>query len=440
MAGIPRSLDSGLTKAETRRTLETFNWSVCLRSVFDAVCGGSTLAFVAFALSLGIPRERIGWITTAVSFACLLQLLGLYAVNFVRDRKRYLITLGVLEPCLMMFTVASLPHLPPPLRLPCLALAVFLAAAFLHLTAPLTADWVAATIPAELRGRYLGRRMQWVALTAIVTGLLVGWLCDRIGRGNAVGLSLLLAAGGVFGVGAALALGRAAMPAFSESVRFSGADLRHVFGHRAFLRYLAATLLFNLPFFAACPYYQVFNLDVLHMSPRLIAVAGAGYSVTKILLARWGGRLADRYSARAIGLACGVPYALFFAVFPLCTPDRFWPVIVAWTAVGAVDMLYGIAVQSALYGLLPESPARPAFFAASSLTNLGLYAVGAWGAMHIAEALKGVHLQVGPITLGQFHLLYAGCALLMLPCTLAACLLPGRTAAGAAPAPKEVAG
>ena len=123
-----------LTRQERRTTLHSFNWSAGLRTFYDTVCGGSTFVFVAFALSLGLEKERIGLITTVVSFACIVQMLGLAVANFVRDRKAFVLSVALGEPILMIVAVLAVPFLPKEIQLWALGAAVFLAAASLHLT------------------------------------------------------------------------------------------------------------------------------------------------------------------------------------------------------------------------------------------------------------------------------------------------------------------
>jgi hypothetical protein len=68
---------SRLTGEETRVSLRRFNWSAGFRSVFDTVGGGTTFVFVAFAHSLGLAGEQMGWMVFLVSCACVLQMLAL---------------------------------------------------------------------------------------------------------------------------------------------------------------------------------------------------------------------------------------------------------------------------------------------------------------------------------------------------------------------------
>src|SRR5205085_7506688 len=130
-----------------RATLGLFNWNLALRAVFDATCAGTTIIFVSYALELGVPAERMGFVTCAVSAACILQMLSISVSRRVRNKKRLVVSLALIEPLLMIGAVLIVPFLPPMLRLYVLSSAAFVAAAALHLSRPLTDEWVASAIP-----------------------------------------------------------------------------------------------------------------------------------------------------------------------------------------------------------------------------------------------------------------------------------------------------
>ena len=99
-----------------------------------------------------------------------------------------------------------------------------------------------------------------------------------------------------------------------------------------------------------------------------------------------------------------------------------------WTAVGAADGAYNIAVTSVLYGAVPNTRGRPAYFAVCNVITTGLAAVGSAAAVPVLNALKEVHLALGPLQLGQYQLFYGAIGIVMIPCLLGAQLFPrGRT-------------
>lgn len=417
---------SGRTKIRggTRESLAWFNWNVSLRGVFETIFGGTTMVFVAYALAIGVPKNLMGYYGAAVSFACIVQLLCLPFAGRVRQRKRYILSLGLLEPLLLIVAVLVTPMLPPSLRVMCLGLALFLAAVCLHLIRPFADDWLATTIPSGLRGRYLGRRLRVSNIAIIAATLAVGSAVEMLGRDNASGLGLLLIVGAVFGVAAVLSLIRVHPPAEATPTRFTLADLHGVLRHRPFVRLIVGTFIFMVPFYFACAYYQVFNLEILQMSPWLIACMGVGYLVGKVVLTPWFGRVCDRTGPRRLLWISGPVYAAFFLCFPFAQPERFWPVVLGWAFVAVADAIYGVAAPAALYGTIPAGATRPAYFAVYNLLSLGGFALGGILAVPLLRLLQQAHWHWGVVNLGGYHLFYALCGLSMLPCMLAIGLMP----------------
>ncbi|MCW5550294.1 MAG: hypothetical protein KIT44_15130, partial [Opitutaceae bacterium] len=294
------SAPARLNKQETRESLGWFNWNVSLRGAFETIGGGTTLVFTAFALAIGVPRDAMGYFTAVISCACIVQLLGMPVAGRVRQRKRFILAVAVAEPLLLIVAVLVTPWLPPELRPLSLGVAVFSAAACLHLTRPFSDDWLATTIPSGLRGRYIGRRIRISSFAIVASTLAVGAGVEVLGKDNADGLAFLLVLGALFGVGAALMLARATKPVVREPATFAMSDLLVVWRTRPFVRLTVGTVLLMLPFYFAGAYYQVFNLEVARMRPWLIAAMGVGYLLVKLLLTPALGRLCDRVGPRPL--------------------------------------------------------------------------------------------------------------------------------------------
>ncbi len=413
-----------------RRSLRYFNYHFTLRGVFENLCAGGTLAFVSFALAIGVPRERIALITAAASAACILQMLALFLANRVQRKKRYILVLSFLEPILMAATVITIPFLPSPWRFPLLLVAVFMAAGALHLTKPFTDGWMAAVIPAGIRGRYIGRRTQWLTVSVVLTTLTSGFLLQYGADGNILLIAIILVIGALFGVLAVFQLRSLEMPAVAAISRVTLSDIRDVFcgKYPRFKRYLLGMLIYLLPFFLGIPYYQVFYLRVLNMPAGFVALISCVYFAVKIVVMPICGRWCDRIGIRSALLVAGCIYVMFYGGFPFNHTGRYWPILICWAIAAFADGLYVVAISSALYASVPETPNRNVFFAVSNLVALGGYGIGALVAMPILTVLQPVNWNIGPLQIGPYQIYYAICALLMIPCTFSALLIapPGR--------------
>jgi MFS family permease len=417
---------SGLSKGQTRDTLESFNWNQGLRSVFDTTCGGSTFVFVAFALALGIASEHIAVFSTAISAACILQIVSIAFNRRVRDKKKFVLWLAVTEPLVMILAVLVVPFLPQGMRLYALAVAAFAAAGTAHLTRPVFDEWVASTIPAALRGRYFGRKLMLLSIVSAVTTLVLGYFGDMVVPGDAVGFAIILAVGGVFGFLAVLPLRQASLPILSARAAVDWSDLPGVFRHRPFRRFLVGSFIITLPFYFGLPFYQVFHLEVLKLSTRTIAYISVIYVIVKVAMLPLIGRRLVRWGPERVLLVASTTYSIFFFCYPLAAAAGGWSIAFAWCLAGACDGAWGIAWNSAMYASVPNTLSRPAYFAVVNLFTLGAYAVGAVVAMKILEAMRDWHVHLGPFALGQYHLFFAGCGALMLLCSLAAFMFISR--------------
>ncbi len=101
--------------------LARFNWFAAFRSVAATVCAGSSMYFVAFALSLGVAETQMGWVAFVISLACVMQLVALPLANLVSDKKRYVLVFLVVEPLLFIMAVLLARSLPPEFGCTCWA-------------------------------------------------------------------------------------------------------------------------------------------------------------------------------------------------------------------------------------------------------------------------------------------------------------------------------
>jgi predicted MFS family arabinose efflux permease len=382
------------------------------------------MVFVSFVLRLGVVKEKVGLIVAMVSAASVAQLLSFPLTNRARNRKRTILSVALLEPLFLAATVATVPLLPPAARLGALAAACFAAAAMLQLTSPVKEDWLSATIPPGLRGRYLGHRVRVYGIVSLAVLLIAGQVVERGGGGTTV-LAVLLGSGCLFGVLSVLSLRRASMPesvaTATVGVRSFGAVVRNA----AFMRYLLAMVVYALPFTVGAPYYQVYYIEALHLPKTTISYIYVGYWIVRLVGAPTFGRIVDRIGPRRVALGSGAIYVLFFLLLSSSSASRVWMVIAAWTLVAVADSSYNIALVAALYGTVEGSGSRPAFFAVSSVASTVVLAVGGLIGVAAVTALRGASLDLGPLHLGQFHFLFLGCAGLTAACTFGARLLPG---------------
>jgi MFS family permease len=415
---------SGLSKQQTRQSLARFTLFESLRQVYLLLSGGNTMIFVAFVLSLGVSKEQVGYFSTLASAACIVPLLLLPAVTRLGNRRSLLLKMLAAEPLLMIVAIGAVPWLPPGWRLLAVGAAVFLAASFLNITTPFTGEWIATIIPAEVRGRYLGRKLRFWAAGTMAGVLLSGAALQILGKTNTLGLAGALVFGGLMGLLSVAAIGGMSMPVVSAGTQVQYRDFLTALRTKSFRRVLATFLLYNVPFYFGCPYYQAFYQETLHMPAMWIAALLVGYNLSKALTASWAGRLIDRYGPRRPLMWFGGSYVAFFLCYPLAMPGWYWILVPAWVMVGVVESIFAVSLLGSLYAAVPRTPARPAYFLLYSLAQLSMFGLGSAVAAPILTAIKDVRIVLGPFVFTNMHLLYAVVTVLMIPALFAAMLLP----------------
>jgi MFS family permease len=399
----------------TRQSLESFNWNLSLRCVFDTICGMSGFVFVTFALGLGIPKESLGLLASIASFAALFQMLSLMALARIGDKKRYTIRLAIFEPLILIACVLLLPSLPQPLRFPVLGIAVFTAAAALNLTRPITDDWLASSIPDSIRGRYLGKRMQISSLILILAMAGTGFLARGLPKDNPMPYSLFMTAGALFAILAAFALSRAHLSEPARPDPFSWSVFPGLMKNRLFLGCLLVSLVYNIPFWFAMPYYQVVYLKVFHMSEIDIALMLVLYYIVKIACSPILGRWITRCGARSVIFWVTVPYLYLFFSFTICTPERTWPLWIGWIGAALADTGFSLAITAALYEAVPRDGPRRPYFVTNNLMTFAVAGILTACSAGLTDLLKDQAWTLGSWHLGQFQILYLLCTLALIP-------------------------
>jgi MFS family permease len=215
-------------------------------------------------------------------------------------------------------------------------------------------------------------------------------------------------------VWAALPLRRGVLPSVTARASVTWDEIKSVPRNRAFRRYLLVISLISLPFYLASPFYQVVHLEILHFRPSTIAYMTVGYYIVKSLMSRYCATLVSRLGADFMLSTTGFIYTMFFAGYVLAGPGHSWPVFAGWILLGVADAVFNIAQGTALFAVVPHTPARSAYFAVFNLILLAFYGVGGLVAMPILEYFEDKPLHVGAWSLNNFQCLFAIAVVLMI--------------------------
>lgn len=413
-----------LAPGQTRLGLRLFLIHGALHGAWYAVGMPANAIIAGFALRvLGMTREDAGLIGAFLYSAAVFQFLSFAVTNRVRDRKRFLIVVGAGEMLFLagvLLTPLALRASRPAAHAAFFA-CLFLSGTCLHLAQPLLNSWLAALIPARMRGRYLGARQ------LLITGLhtLVAWLALRLLDcwESWAGFALVIGACCTAGVVGFALLRSAPMPRVSQESTFHVADVRGVLAYSPFRRYLAFIVLLFAGFSLACSYYTPFFLEEVGLTFKQVSWYFLAHNLLMLATLRPGGRLVDRIGARPVLLVMVAIYAAFFLAFPWFSRERYATILAAWALVGVADALYWVAVTSTLYNSLPSGPKRTGYLAIAQGVVMVSMGVGPWIVRVYLGLARDLHVTLFGLELERFRLMFAFCGLLFVFAFAAACRL-----------------
>lgn len=401
----------GLTRGEVNLTLRAFITASGLWGVWGQTVGIGTAVFTGYALYLGADASYIALFTSVAYLLAAAQLVVPVLGRSLRQRKRFIVSVGMVE---ILFR--STPPLVPLLFAPDLRLGGLLALVGVGLLcgyslSPFYTTWVANAVPESIRARFTSRQTIISTLVAMVAGFAVGRFIDSFDAAEKqTGFNIVFAVGAVFGWLGYLTLSRAPYPTVDgDGGRDPGdrpAALLEPFRDRNFRR---AVLFFGLWTFAdgvSGPLYSVFMLEHLGISYTTISVFNAVYMVTSIVGYRLWASLVDRFGSKPVLQILMVPAALLPLVWVWNAPGAYYFVPVALFLSGVLLSGILVAVTPLLYGLVPTGIKRPYYLASwSSAVNL-MGALGPLVGGVLARVLQGVTFHVEGFEIGNLQIVF----------------------------------
>lgn len=404
----------------TRFALRAFAWQAVLGGAYGAAAAYSGTVITGYGLDvLGMSKENVGLIGAFVWMAGFVQLCSFILSNRVSNKKAFVLGAGCVE-LLFVALVVTLPLLLPGGGRNWLGHTLFvallcLAAMSSHLVQPLYSNWLAAIIPARVRGRYLGFRLVAAGVATLVFTWVAMWVVDN--WKTHAGFSTVILGGVLFGALGLLLLLPVGMKGVTAEDRVAAVDLLDCFRRPSFRHLMLFTLMINAGFAFACPYYGAFFLKEVGLSYQECAVYTTAYSAVRLLLLYPIGKMVDRVGAKGPLYFAIVIYALFFFLFAFFTHERLWLIAAAWGMVAIGDAIYAVAWASVLYHDLPAGRQRTAALAIAQGLPLLIMAAGpfivravfAW-AGDASISVLGQHLE-------KFRIMFVICGFMVLAST-----------------------
>lgn len=417
-------MEGKLSDFQTIKGLRQFIFASGMWGAWGQAVGIGGAIFTGYALWLGIKESHIAFIASIASAASLAQLFSSLVAPHIRRRKVFVVVAGCLE-TFFRFSVILIPlWVPSQGRLWTVMVLLALGLLCGHTVSPLYSSWLATTIPAQIRARFLSKQTIVTTLVAMGTGYLLGQFLDLFPEEQRYrAFSYVFLFGLVTGAGGYLALLRAPFP--PEMSNPSAGSLRGLltpFRNDGFRSFLLFYLAWSFASSIAAPFYSVFMLKTLKIPYLRIMIFGNIFmGVTILGYKLWAG-LVDQYGGKPVLRLLTVPAALMPILWIFNAQDNYLLIPIAMGINGLIHSGISVATTPLLYKLMPETEEKTRYFASWSISISLLSSVGPLIGAALVRHFESVHLMLGGIPIGNLQIMF----LLSTCCMLPASLLVGR--------------
>ena len=281
---------------------------------------------------------------------------------------------------------------------------------------------ISEVVPAQISGRYFGRRNLIFGVWTLIIVFIAGWGVGRAGNTLAA-FAFVFAAAGLARMTALLFLSRMSFPAtVTERQRqtLSFGDLQDVLRDRNYLWLVIFIGIWGLLINTAAPFYTVFLVRRLDMGVAEIVQLTTLASLGGLFTLKAWGRLCDQFGNRPVLHVCALIWAATaMATWLFVGPRWQWPLYAGYFVIGAMTAGFQLAQFNLMLKLAPPGKRAAAVAVFLAVTSL----LTALGPLLGGQLLSRLPMELGrwfnePIT--KFHLLFA---LSAIGCLLAAGLV-----------------
>lgn len=320
--------------------------------VVDGVCamgmgaltGGPFLA--AFALAIGASNYEIGMLVTIALLSQLMQLPGLALTRYFPKRRATVTVLAGTARLLWIFIIL-IPLLFVDHGITFLLQWFMIAALVGAAAGPAWNSLLRDIIPQKKFGRVFAQRMALGTVLALGLTLFGGWFVDRwtavAPDSSLYAYSCLFALGLVLGLVATVVVSRLPEPTMVNNPQVSLMNLVvDPVKDRNFRKLLVFLAFWSFGINMAGPFFVIYMLQRIGISLSMVTILTVTSQLANLLFVKLWGRLADRYSFKAV-LASSGPLFLF-SVLAWCfttMPERY---LLTLPVLFAIHILSGVGL------------------------------------------------------------------------------------------------
>ncbi len=342
-----------MNRLEVGSGMRLWNLSSAFAAANQAIVGGQFAT--GFALSLGASNVLVGLLAAAPMWGQALQLFSPLFIERLKRRKPL---------CLIAYTLAfttwlGIALIPwvfvAPIRPWAMIILVVVSGSYIALASPATNSWLTDLVPADVRGRWMGRQQSVVLLVTLFVSLIAGKYLERFAEdGRLVGFVTLFVGAVVCGWLSIWVWAYVPEPPKHESEQgtlfnFITLPFRHV----SFRNFTLFVALRGLAVMIAAPFFVVYMLKVLKIPWGQIAAFNAIAQVTSMVANPLWGYLADKFGFKPILRISSTALAVVPLPWMFATEDNYWyivPFVQAWAGVmsaGVVIAQFSLMMKTA---------------------------------------------------------------------------------------------
>ena len=379
----------------------------------------SGVFFTGFALMLGANDFQLGLLGAIPVLAQVFQVLGAYLIERTGLRKGIVAWFSVISRT-MWLPIALIPFFVHSRAVLLFMILYAISSVVMNVAAPGWVTWMAAIIPASIRGRYFGARNRINGFVSITGNLAAGFAIDLFRHhgheaGGYLALQLIAVAAGL--VAFSLILRQPDPGAPAEPVPEIANYLLQPLRDPNYRKILAFYLYWVFAVGLASPFFNAHLLKYMQWNFKSIAVLGVIASLTMMVVQTYWGRLIDRYGHKPVLMVTviGILHLPFYYAF--CPWDIRWPIYMNTVLTGVFWGGFGLASFNLVIDMLP-SKNRTMYVAVlaslSGVTSFAANVLSGW----LAESMNGVHWKVGALTIVNYQVLFVMTGLLRIPALL----------------------
>ncbi len=339
-----------LSDADVQRGLRMLTANGVCAMATGALQGGIFLS--AFALAIGASNYEIGMLASIGLISQLMQLPGLFLVQRFGRRRGITLVCAAISRMLWIFVIL-IPFLFAGAGISFLILWLLIANLVMSICNPAWNSLLRSIVPAAEFGRFFSRRLAIGTALALALTLAGGYFIDawstRFPDASLYAYSILFFLGLLFGLAELVAIARLPDPAMErdDSIDLIGL-LSMPLKDGNFRQLLVFIALWSFAINMAAPFFIIYMLDRIGVSLFAITLLATLSQLTNILFLQLWGRLADRFSNKAVLSICGPLFLLAILGFGFTTlPDVHrltMPLLVA------IHVVSGIALAGVTLG------------------------------------------------------------------------------------------